>query len=403
MASSAPQDQDESTQLVSEYLASGKDSLSVVVCGRLGAGKTSLVNGLVGRIVAKEGFSPVSETLDVTPYSAEIAVSVGTGVRPIQTTIWDTPGCADVLVEEATCEANLEKIARKTQEADLLLYCMKMCDRLTTDDTIGIKELTDRIGPEVWKNAIFVLTFANEVKPSPGDTKDKLEHFGEVFTAWQTQLRKVLTKRILLPESIVASISIVPTGYRQTPPPDRDDWLSPFWFEAFLKTKENAQPALLGINLHRLRIQSPYQAKAAAACPQEKQLEAHQQTININPQDLGKTEGLFGGNVGWMALNAIFKSMQPAVGQAVQKLSQKLLSQAVDVGTNKLIPTVATAVLAASGWQIATAGLVVSAVGVGVGALVYAVVAFKARKKAAAQAKAAHGQLHNLMLKQIEN
>ena len=196
----------------------------------------------------------------------------------------------------------------------------------------------------------------------------------------------------MLPESIVESISIVPTGYRQTPPPDREDWLSAFWFEAFLKTKESAQPALLGINLHRLRIQSPYQAKAAAGIPQEKQLEAHQQTININPKNLGKTEGVFGGSVGRMALNAIFKSMEQAVGQAVQKLSQKLLSQAIDTSTNRLIPTVATAVLAASGWQIATAGLVVGAAGLGVGALVYAVVAYKARKKV--EAEATQGQLH---------
>ena len=392
MASDTPQGQDESTQLVSEYLASGKDFLSAVIFGKLGAGKSSLVNGLVGRIVAKEGLSPVSETSDITPYEAKIDVSLGTRVRPIQTTILDTPGCADVFEEEATREANLEKIAKKTQEADLLLYCMKMCDRLTTDDVIGIEEMTKRIGPEVWKNAILVLTFANEVKPPPGDAKDKLEYFEEIFSAWQKQLRMVLAKKILLPESIVESISIVPTGYRQTPPPDREDWLSAFWFEAFLKTKESAQPALLGINLHRLRIQSPYQAKAAAGIPQEKQLEAHQQTININPKNLGKTEGVFGGSVGRMALNAIFKSMEQAVGQAVQKLSQKLLSQAIDTSTNRLIPTVATAVLAASGWQIATAGLVVGAAGLGVGALVYAVVAYKARKKV--EAKAAKGQVH---------
>ena len=417
MASRAPLD--ETTQLVSEYLDSGRDSLTVVVYGKLGAGKTALVNGLVGKVIAKEGvspvsqtpevtshsteikvsvgkegLSPVSQTHEVTPYSTEIKVSIGTRVRAIQTTIWDTPGCADVFEDEANHEANLEKIAEKIQDADLLLYCMNMRDRLTIDDTIGIKELTSRIGHEVWKNAIFVLTFANEVKPSPGSKEGKLKHFEEVFSAWQTQLRTVLIKKVKIPENIATSVAIVPTGYRQSSPPDRDDWLSPFWFEAFLKTKESAQPALLGINLHRLRIQSPFQGKAAADIPQEKQLEAHQQKININPQHLPKTEGKYGEMVGQMALNAIFKPMQQAMGQAVQKLSQKLLSQAVDATTNTLIPTVVTAILAASGWQIATAGLVVGAgigAGVGVGALIYTVVTYKARKRA--ETMAIQGQM----------
>ena len=100
---------------------------------------------------------------------------------------------------------------------------------------------------------------------------------------------------------------------------------------------------------------------------------------------------------GQMALNAIFKPMQQAVGQAVQKLSQKLLSQAVDATTNHLIPKVVAPILAAYGWQIATAGLVAGAgigAGVGVGALIYAVVAYKARKRA--EAMAIQGQLHNL-------
>ena len=399
MASQAPLD--ETTQLVSEYLDSGRDSLTVVVYGKLGVGKTALVNGLVGKVVAKEGLAPVSQTHEVTPYRTEIKVSTGTRVRAIQTTIWDTPGCADVFEDEANREANLKKIVEKIQEADLLLYCMDMRGRLTIDDTTGIKQLANRVGPEVWKNAVFVLTFANEVKPSPGSTEDKLKHFEEVFSAWQTGLRTVLKK--MLPENVATSVSIVPTGYRQTSPPDRDDWLSPFWFEAFLKTKESAQPALLGINLHRLRIQSPYQGKAAADIPQEKQLEEHQQTININPQQLPNTGGKYGEMAGQMALNAIFKPMQQAVGQAVQKLSQKLLSQAVDATTNHLIPKVVAPILAAYGWQIATAGLVAGAgigAGVGVGALIYAVVAYKARKRA--EAMAIQGQIHNLP-RQIED
>ena len=40
---------DETIALVKEYIAQGEDSLSIVIAGKMGTGKSLLVNGIVGK------------------------------------------------------------------------------------------------------------------------------------------------------------------------------------------------------------------------------------------------------------------------------------------------------------------------------------------------------------------
>lgn len=241
---------DETIALVKEYIAQGEDSLSIVIAGKVGTGKSSLVNGVLGKKVAEEVASAVSVTSEIEPYEAEIKTSEKT----VSVTVWDTPGLGDVFGDD---EKVVTQVAQKCKKTDLLLYCLDMRRRLTKDDVNGITQLTKHLGPELRKNAVFALTFANEVTNPPDSEREPVEIFKEKFTSWQDAITRVLNTKLSVPSKIVDDIAIVPTGYRERCPPDRSDWFTPFWLEAFRKMRESAQPTLLGINLSRLKIASP--------------------------------------------------------------------------------------------------------------------------------------------------
>ena len=63
------------------------DTLSIMVTGKTGAGKTSLINGLIGEKVGIEG-----KTLD--PQTAQVT-TIRRNLQGISVTIWDTPGLQD--------------------------------------------------------------------------------------------------------------------------------------------------------------------------------------------------------------------------------------------------------------------------------------------------------------------
>ena len=138
---------------------------------------------------------------------------------------------------------------------------------MTADDRTKIKELTQRVGPDVWKNAMFVLTFANQLhfKPKPRGLLQKLtfgysvkserrEMFKSLLTLWEEAVVEYLGDKLKLPKEITSGICIVPAGYGKFSPPDRTDWLSELWFTALSKCKKAAQPALIGINYHHFKV-----------------------------------------------------------------------------------------------------------------------------------------------------
>ena len=177
---------------------------------------------------------------------------------------------------------------------------MDMRVRFTEDDAKGMKELTSRVGPQVWDSTVFVLTFANEVKPPPQSSKshfwyyvsfgyynaerdEKLELFKKLLSEWEETIRKSLECQ----NALTDDLSIVPTGYRDSNPPDCMDWLTNFWCEAFWKTSEASQPAFLGINLHRMNSQ-PSQGSGDPTKKSEssEQIENRQQTVKVDLEEV---------------------------------------------------------------------------------------------------------------------
>ena len=234
----------------------------------MGIGKSSLVNELLGKYLAEEHLPVTDSSTEIKEYKLAINVTDKSINESVDIVIVDCPGLGDPLNDE---EANLSEISKHCRDADLLIYCLDMRGRMTLSDTKGMKEFTQRVGPDVWKNAMFVLTFAHKAVPSTPKPRSRLEtltfgyfvsagdserkeKFEALLAEWEKAILRFLRDTMNIPEEITNSICVVPAGYRKFSPPDRADWLSELWFTAISKCKKEVQPDLVGINFHHFKI-----------------------------------------------------------------------------------------------------------------------------------------------------
>ena len=222
--------------------------------GKTGVGKSSLINGVIGKEVAKEGDSLDRETVTVRAYAFKY--------HEVDITIWDSPGLQDGFDKEK--EYIMDMLSKGCANSDLVLYCAKMTDtRFRKEDHDAIRKLTIGLGRDIWKNAIFVMTFANDVrarrergqKLTPDEErKQNLTFFKQRIEEWRAKhVGAVIEAGV--DAKVAESIPIVPAGYDQEQAlPDRDNWLSPLWYASILRMKERSQPAFLKANLHRIKL-----------------------------------------------------------------------------------------------------------------------------------------------------
>ena len=238
---------------------SEKGRLKLVVVGEAGQGKSTLINGLLGKEVANEGDQFDAGTAEIKYYCLD--------QNGISVQIWDTPGFGFGSEEE---DQKMVEQLRMSEcfPHDLALFCFKMDDtrfpkRIHTDT---VKTLTQVFGKNFWKHTMFVLTFANAVSHlcPPGE---ELEFFfsnrvGMLEEKIHTMLRKTVPN---LSDDVVRKIRAVPVGsYKKggCDPcnpwllPDRQDWFVWFWIECTEHMRQAALTALLQANRHRIKIDS---------------------------------------------------------------------------------------------------------------------------------------------------
>ena len=225
---------------------SSRREINVLATGKHAAGKSALVNGLIGEEVAPENDSLDPGTTEIVKYSRNI--------DGVFIYVWDSPGLEANTVDETL---NVEMIAKKVPEADLLLFCIRMDEsRLRKQDLNTIIHFTEAFGEEVWRHTVFAMTFANMVVPvrSKDDPVAKKKFFDERLQLWTEQLQKALSEAGVTQE-IVEKVNIVPVGYYNDPslPNGQENWLTVFWLVCLQAMKKQAQPALLKVNLNRLK------------------------------------------------------------------------------------------------------------------------------------------------------
>ncbi len=245
-------------------------SIRILVSGKTGTGKSTLINGIIGKRVTTEGHKLSRETSSVNNHQLK--------TRKVNVNIYDTPGLEDKTQLDATYTKEMQKVCN---DVDLFLYCIKMSETRFfegCDDATAMNRLTKALGDQLWVNGMIVLTFANDTVSMAEDRDENVtEYFQKKYMQMAKGLRKFLQDVVKVPVEIAKNVPIVCAGHGKQPKlpsiaPEHLEasvytdthWLSFLWLKALRRTKLSAQPAMIKINLHRIRNKKEYSIEEMA-------------------------------------------------------------------------------------------------------------------------------------------
>ena len=233
---------EEFQKTVNVWVAQSK-SLRIVFFGKTGTGKSSLINSLFGKVVAKEGSRIYAQTKDVECYTETITVIVNN----VRVTLWDTPGLKDPFSDG---KKTIKEIRDKClPNVDLFVYCSRFDQtRLGQDDVDCIRDITNAFGAEIWKRAVFALTFANKASIPHSEKGSLEEYFVSRVTEWKEVFHRLVKQNVdltKLPIGKINVIPVVPTGYRNEPISGNRPWFDNFWASCLSQIAFNSIPAFI--------------------------------------------------------------------------------------------------------------------------------------------------------------
>ena len=235
---------------IKEWIKNKKE-LRIIVTGKTGTGKSSLLNSFIGYKLFKEGG-------DLDPHTKVVdqRVCEMDGIRVIA---WDCPGLQDGTDNE---DEYLKDLVEKTKRnVDLMLYCADMsvvrADLWVHES--AIQKLTEILGLEVWRNTVIALTFANQYETrlrtnNPKITEEALvQKFAERIDVLKTKLQAALPK-VGVTDDVVKTLPVFPAGYHTTPHlPGHPLWASRMRVTMLYVVKEHAKPLPIKLNMNRFK------------------------------------------------------------------------------------------------------------------------------------------------------
>ena len=183
----------------------------ILVIGETGTGKSTLINNLLGKVVAPVGHSMKSETQGVTLH--EVAVD---GVPVV---VYDTPGLDDANGEDEDKHLrNMESLLER-RKIHLVIYCFKMTETRMRRGLIHTFKEYNKIGVP-WEQTVITLTFADKEE----DTTNYR------FSQMQKQVKETLIEEVKVMPSSVEKLKICPTAKLPNEAlPSGESWYVPFW------------------------------------------------------------------------------------------------------------------------------------------------------------------------------
>ena len=154
----------------------------VLVIGRTGAGKSTLINNLLGKEVASVGHTLKSETPTVNPHEGM--------VEGVPIAVYDTPGLGDIKGEEEEAKhLCMMKDLLENGKIHLVIYCFQMNKTLMISSHVGPLRKYHKIGVD-WKRSVIALTFADALYVPESDRKLPMsQFFDERLAFWWEGLK----------------------------------------------------------------------------------------------------------------------------------------------------------------------------------------------------------------------
>ena len=194
--------------------------INLLVFGRNKSGKSTLVESLLG------GGQNTNEypNDDSGAVSAKSKVCVGGTRDNRMLKMFEVPALDNIYLEKADI---FKEIVKDTGgRADLMLFCIDMRRRLNQDDRNLLGHIDRAYGRSIWKNAMIVLTFGNEVGSEDNFLKERaalMKSFANcslpgtsVTPCWTTS-------------GILKRVPVIAVGLQSIRLPDNSVWEDCFW------------------------------------------------------------------------------------------------------------------------------------------------------------------------------
>ena len=184
--------------------------LHILVCGRSGVGKSSLINFLLGTDLCEVGDPGLSEDVSSVEGCTTTIRSVTRYLNGLEIIISDSPGLQDGhLLNE---EKYLEAMYNECKDVHIILYCMEMIKvRFEPSEITAIRLLTKKFGSKFWKRCVLVLTKANAVHIPYKESQNPLRYHENLYKLWSSEFRSELKKNNV-EDSICSNLRVVAAG-----------------------------------------------------------------------------------------------------------------------------------------------------------------------------------------------